>query len=102
MPGPSGQAGHATSKHRIPEAIQADIINNPERVFIGVNENGRQVTIFYRNGDVVITQDDDPTRVITAYGQSGVAIRPGGRVFPGSFVNPSKWADDPNYVEIQG
>ena len=97
----AGQAGHATGKHRFPENLQADIINNPEHVFIGINDNGRQVTVFYKDGDVVITQDNDFTRVITAYGRSGVSTKPGGRVGPGSPVTPDRWANNPNYVEIK-
>ncbi len=74
LPRPGGQAGHAKGKHDVSEELQAEIINNPERVFIGINDNGRQVTIFYREGNVVITQDNDFTRVITAYGSSGISV----------------------------
>ncbi|MEG3851333.1 hypothetical protein QT971_31815, partial [Microcoleus sp. herbarium19] len=99
LPNPSGQAGHA-GKHDFSEQLQADIINKPERVFIGINDNGRQVTVFYKDGNVVITQDNDFTRVITAYGGSGISRFPGGRVRPGTPVSPNKWINSPNYFEI--
>ncbi|MEG4944469.1 hypothetical protein [Microcoleus sp. F4-D5] len=99
LPNPSGQPGHA-GKHDFSEQLQADIINKPERVFIGINDNGRQVTVFYKDGNVVITQDNDFTRVITAYGGSGISRFPGGRVRPGTPVSPNKWINSPNYFEI--
>ncbi len=86
LPNPASQAGHAKSKHNFPEDIQSDI-NNPVLVFIGINDNGRQVTVFYKNGEVVITQDKHFTRV-------------GGKQAPRTPVNPDKWAANPNYVEI--
>ncbi|TAE98253.1 MAG: hypothetical protein EAZ79_08060, partial [Oscillatoriales cyanobacterium] len=80
--------------------LQADIINKPERVFIGINDNGRQVTVFYKDGNVVITQNNDFTRVITAYGRSGISRFPGGRVKAGTPVSPNRWMNSPNYLEI--
>jgi hypothetical protein len=67
---------------------------------VGVNENGRPVNIFVRGGDVVITEADDVTRVITPYGGSGVNKLPGGRTVPGKPVDPEKWAKDPFYHEV--
>ncbi|WP_377478589.1 MAG: hypothetical protein P2A85_08195 [Microcoleus anatoxicus] len=99
LPNPSGQAGHA-GKHDFSEHLQADIINKPERVFIGINDNGRQVTVFYKDGNVVITQNNDFTRVITAYGRSGISRFPGGRVKAGTPVSPNKWMNSPHYLEI--
>ncbi|MCC3532409.1 MAG: hypothetical protein JGK21_31115 [Microcoleus sp. PH2017_22_RUC_O_B] len=99
LPNPSGQAGHA-GKHDFSEHLQADIINKPERVFIGINDNGRQVTVFYKDGNVVITQNNDFTRVITAYGRSGISRFPGGRVKAGTPVSPNRWMNSPNYLEI--
>jgi hypothetical protein len=100
LPGPGGQAGHANSKHEFSKQLQADIINKPERVFIGINDNGRQVTVFYKDGNVVITQDNDFTRVITAYGRSAISKSSGGQVRPGTPVSPNRWMNSPNYVEI--
>lgn len=98
--GPTGQPGHAMPKHGMSNERIAEIINGAERRFVGINEHGRRVNIFVRGGDVVITEADDVTRVITAYGRSGVNKLPGGRVVPGKAVEPSKWASDPSYHEV--
>jgi hypothetical protein len=92
VPG-SSTAGHARSKHGFSNQAQAEILNNPERVFSGVNRNGRAVDIYYKNGDVVITEAGNKTSVITAYGRSS---RGGGTA-----VAPEKWATDPAFVEIK-
>lgn len=76
------------------------MINNAERVFIGTNKNGRAVNIFWRKGDVVITQGDDITRIITARGVSGITKLPGGRAVPGKAVDVSKWVTNPAYHEV--
>jgi hypothetical protein len=74
--------------------MQAELLNNPDRVFTGVNDNGRSVDVYYRNnGDVVITVAGNKEQVITAYGPSD----PDGT---GSATPPGRWADDPRYVEI--
>ena len=91
--GGSGQAGHPRSGHGWSNEMQADLLNNPDRVFTGTNKNGRQVDVYYRNnGDVAITVAGNKEQVITAYGPSD----PNG----GSFNPVSKWGDDPSYVEI--
>jgi hypothetical protein len=100
LPGPGGQAGHALGKHKAPNDEQADIINNPERVFIGINDAKRQVTVFYRNGRAFLTQDNDFTRVITAYGEGWVSKKPGGKEVPGKYEPASTWLDNPNYDQI--
>jgi hypothetical protein len=100
LPRPGGQPGHA-DKHRFPLTLQAEIINNPERIFAGFNDNGRQVTIFYRDGNVVITQNNDFRRVISAYGPSGVSRKPGGKVLPSKPVPTDQFENNPNYIEIR-
>ncbi|SED07313.1 hypothetical protein SAMN04489727_6287 [Amycolatopsis tolypomycina] len=92
--GGTGQTGHARSGHGWSEQMQADILNRPDRVFTGLNSDGRAVDIYYRNnGDVAITVAGRKEEVITAYGPSD----PDGT---GSFNDVSKWADKPGYVEI--
>lgn len=90
----SGTAGHAKSKHGFSKEAQAEILNTPEKVFSGKYEKtGREVDIYYKNGDVVITEAGKKDSVITAYGKSNK----GG----GTAVNPDKWANDPAYVEVK-
>ncbi|WP_410614864.1 hypothetical protein [Amycolatopsis sp. lyj-109] len=92
--GGTGQTGHARSGHGWSEQMQADLLNRPDRVFTGLNSDGRPVDIYYReNGDVAITVAGRKEEVITAYGPSD----PDGT---GSFNDVSKWADKPGYVEI--
>ena len=62
----------------------ANIINNASRKFVGVNDNGRPVNIFWKADTVVFTQGDDVTRVISAYGKAGTR----GKNKP---VNPNRW-----------
>ena len=100
-PSPGGTTGHAT-KHKFPKDLQAEIINNPERTFAGINDNGRQVSIFYKDQNVVITQNNDHRRVITAYGKDGTGRNARGKEVPGKPVDPGKWANNSNYVEISG
>lgn len=100
LPGPTGVPGHAFGKHGFKNDMVANVINNAERVFIGTNKNGRAVNIFWRKGDVVITQGDDITRIITARGVSGITKLPGGRAVPGKAVDVSKWVTNPAYHEV--
>jgi hypothetical protein len=90
--------GHPRSKHGVKPAVQAEIMNNPERIFSGkrINENGseRYVDIYYKNGSAVITEQGDKSRVITAYGK--VATK--GKAKP---FKIEKIIDNPNYVEIK-
>jgi hypothetical protein len=51
------------------ERVILDILNNPQRVFSGVNRNGRLVDIYWQQGTVVVTERWMKTRVITAYGE---------------------------------
>jgi hypothetical protein len=88
--------GHANSGHRVKPEVQAEIMNNPERIFSGKNKNGRYVDIYYKNGSVVITEQGNKGSVITAYGlidkKKNIKIK------------PFKIADienNPNYVEIK-
>lgn len=93
--GPGGSAaGHARSKHGWTDEMVADLLNKPGRKFSGWNESTppREVDIYWRNGDVAITEAGNKTSVITAYGKSSPK-KP-------SFV-PPKWADDSRYVEIK-
>ncbi len=98
--------GHARSGHGYTDVMQAEILNNPDRVFSGVYEGEfqgapytREVDIYWRAGDVVITEAGNKRSVITAFGISDPAkIRRGERT---SAVDAEqKWANNPNYVEI--
>jgi hypothetical protein len=99
LPGPTGRPGHARA-HGFTNDMVADIINNAQQRFVGINENGRRVNVFYRQNNVVITQGDDITRIITAYGDRGHRIRNGRRV-PGDPVNVSEWTTNPAYHEVR-
>ena len=89
-------SGHARSKHDVKPEVQAEIMNNPERIFSGKNSNGRYVDIYYKNGSVVITEQGDKESVITAYGlisnKNGVKTKP---------FKVENVEDNPNYVEIK-
>lgn len=91
-------SGHAYPKHGVKPEIQAEIMNNPERIFSGkrINKDGseRYVDIYYKNGSAVITEQGDKGRVITAYGN----ITTKGKVKP--FIL-EKITNNPNYVEIK-
>ncbi|EDX77567.1 hypothetical protein MC7420_2891 [Coleofasciculus chthonoplastes PCC 7420] len=90
----SGTAGHARSKHGVSNQTQAEILNNPERIFSGRNKNGREVDIYYKDGSIVITEAGRKNSVITAYG----SVSSKGNATP---VDPQKWAGDSSYVEIK-
>jgi hypothetical protein len=95
-PGPGGsRPGHAESDHGWTDKLQADLLNRPERIFSGINDKGREVDVYYRNADVVITEAGKKTSVITAYGRSS----PKNGNDP---VKVKRWADNPRYVEIKG
>jgi RHS repeat-associated protein len=55
--------------HSVPKATQADVVNNWEHYFTGVNYNGRPVDAFWKDEMVVITAAGHKTQVITAYGK---------------------------------
>lgn len=75
--------------------MQADLLNRPERIFSGINDKGREVDVYYRNEDVVITEAGKKTSVITAYGRSSPKNG-------NDAVKVKRWADNPRYVEIKG
>jgi Pretoxin HINT domain len=99
-PNAAGNTGHAYGSHGFTNDMVADIINNAQHRFVGDNGN-RTVNIFIRNGDVVVTEGQDITRIITAYGQSGYQSLPGGRRIPGTAVNANQWANNPLYHEVR-
>lgn len=43
---PGTSPGHAYSGHNVKREVQAEIMNNPERVFSGLNDNKRYVDIY--------------------------------------------------------
>jgi RHS repeat-associated protein len=98
---PGRQPGHF-DKHEAPKEEIAAIINNPTRTFIGINKNSRQVNVFWKDGQVVITQDNDVSRVITAYGDKWVTKVRGGKEVPGDYVPAETWSNNSHYTEITG
>lgn len=93
---PGMSPGHANSGHKVKPEVQAEIMNKPERVFSGKNDNGRYVDIYYKNGSAVITVQGDKGRVITAYGlinqQKNVKTKP---------FKLEKITSNPNFAEVQ-
>jgi intein/homing endonuclease len=83
--------------HNISFEKQADIINNPERTFVGINKTGRHVSVFFKDEVAVITVNNNTSRVITAYGKGG---HKGG--IPDQPVKVETWENNSNYVEIRG
>lgn len=87
--------GHPYSKHLVKLEVQAGIMNKPDRIFSGYNDNGRLVDIYYKDKSVVITEFGSKERVITAYGmidQRAAKPKP---------VNVEKFVNNPRYVEIK-
>ncbi|HWO59066.1 MAG TPA: RHS repeat-associated core domain-containing protein [Umezawaea sp.] len=107
-PYPGGRPGHAGSKHRVSNRVQADILNNPDRVFSGHYEGtnhhtgqpySREVDVYFRDdgdgtGSVVITEAGNKNSVITAYGTIDT------RTASPRAVDPEQWAGNPRYVEV--
>ncbi|WP_080435588.1 RHS repeat-associated core domain-containing protein [Burkholderia ubonensis] len=74
------------NKHGMSINDQLNILNNWEKSFTGVNENGREVDIYWKSGDVVITQRGEKNKVITAF--SGVDHE--------RWSNPDRWKKKDN------
>jgi hypothetical protein len=67
--------GHPKSKHGVSDSDLLNVLNNPTHVFTGVNENGREVDVYWKEtapgsgvGSVLFTDAGLKERVITAYG----------------------------------
>ncbi|WP_254624199.1 hypothetical protein [Myxococcus sp. CA033] len=66
--GPDGRPGHPDA-HGVSRRDQADIINDPKStLYRGTNANSRPVDHYHRDGTTVVTEQGEPTRVITAFG----------------------------------
>jgi hypothetical protein len=91
----SATAGHARSAHGVSNTVQANILNEPDRIFSGRNTNGREVDIYYKDGSVAITEAGNKRSVITAYGLADTKKK------KPTAVSPEKWDNDPSYVEIK-
>lgn len=87
--------GHAGPKHKVSREVQAEIMNNPDRIFSGINDKGRYVDIYYKNGSAVITPFGNKERVITAYGLIDKST-PNPKPF-----NIENVINNPRYVEIK-
>ena len=95
QPASSGlPSGHADSKHGVKVEVQATVMNTPDRIFSGINDNGRYVDIYYKDESVVITEFGNKGRVITAYG----TISTKGKIEP---VDVEQFISNPRYVEIK-
>jgi hypothetical protein len=86
-------SGHARAKHgwRVNDPKIIDIRNNPDKIYVGVNENGNKVVVFWKDGDVVITDAADTTSVITAYGRSAPK---------NASYQRDKWTSNSNFGEV--
>lgn len=93
---PGMPTAHADAKHGVKAEVQAEILNKPDRIFSGINKNGRFVDIYYKNQSVVITEFGKKDSVITAYGlieqKKNVTPKP---------VKVEQFANNPRYVEIK-
>jgi hypothetical protein len=98
---PGKPPGHAGPKHKVKPEVQAEIMNNPDRIFSGkrINKDGseRYVDIYYKNKSAVVTEQGNKGRVITAY---GLIDKNPKNLNPKPF-NLEKIANNPNYVEIK-
>lgn len=66
--GPDGRPGHPDA-HGVSRQDQANIINDPKStLYRGTNANNRPVDHYHRDGTTVVTEQGEPTRVITAFG----------------------------------
>ncbi len=73
------EVGHSgTTSHQVPNNVIADVINNPQVVFVSKNGN----LVFFKRGTIVITKLNDVSEVATAFGR-------GGRI-PSRHVEPDK------------
>ncbi|MDQ3321089.1 MAG: hypothetical protein M3525_01335 [Acidobacteriota bacterium] len=90
----SKTSGHPRSKHGVMPEVQADVMNKPDRIFSGINKNGRYVDIYYKDGSAVITVQGDKGHVISAYGN----ITTKGKAKPYILETIT---NNPNYVEIK-
>ena len=92
--GSGRSAGHARSGHglKVTDELVLDVRNNPSKLFVGTNKNGNQVAVFWKDGDVVITDLGDTRAVITAYGKSAPKN--------GSYVK-DKWSTAKDFHEVK-
>jgi RHS repeat-associated protein len=94
---PAGSArrpGHARSSHGwgVDHPVILETRNRPSKLYVGTNEHGNQVAVFYKDGNVVITDLADTQSVITAYGKDAPKRA--------SFV-ADKWKDDPLFHLVE-
>lgn len=68
-PGEAAKPGHSRSKHAVTPEVTADIVNNPDKVFTGINKNGNHVDIYYKDGSIVVTPSGQKNVEITTYGK---------------------------------
>ena len=98
-PAGSGRnSGHARSKHgiQVNDPLVVDIRNNPDKIYVGVNDDGNKVVVFFKDDTVVITDAADTTAVITVFGKN----------VPGRAGSPPKsrtdiWANNPQYYLVE-
>jgi hypothetical protein len=81
------RGGHGMSKE-----TYASILNSPERIFTGVNENDRDVDVYYKGDTVVITEAGNKTLLITGFGKLD-----GAKKIP---RDPSRWVNKSNWKPI--
>jgi RHS repeat-associated protein len=89
------RGGHAKSKHGVSREAEAEILNAPDRVFSGTNDAGKRIDVYWRSdGSVAITVAGNKNQTITAYGSMSAKG-------PNDYVDPARWAENPNFVEVE-
>jgi hypothetical protein len=88
-----GRPGHAEPSHgwAVNDPRVLDIRNHPDKIYISVNPKN-PVVIFWKDGDVLITEMSDTRMVRTAYGKNAPKR---------AKYKPDVWADDPSYCEVK-
>ncbi|MFN7844308.1 MAG: RHS repeat domain-containing protein, partial [Pirellula sp.] len=88
-----GRPGHVKSSHGwdVNDPKIVEIRNNPDKIYISENPKN-PVTIFWKDGDVVIAETSNPNLIRTAYGKSAPKR---------AQHKPDVWANDPNYLLVE-
>ena len=101
--GPHGRPGHpyahydqAGTPHAVADAEMLGTLNNWERAYLGINDNGRGIIVFRRGEHIVITPFDGKNPVRGGM-HPNTDAEGTARVIT-SYSTHDKWAGDPNYA----
>lgn len=88
-----GRPGHVEAGHgwNVNHPRIHEVRNNPDKLYVSVDPNN-PVTIFWKDGDVVITESVDSTSVRTAYGKSAPKR---------AKYKRDVWAKNPKYLLVE-